>query len=82
MFYITVLGLSFLVASAAACSSTCSCATGWSKKSGDDGYFCYKRYTSAKKYEVAKEHCQSMDMEFPKLRNDEELEMYTKISSS
>ena len=73
--------MALLLTGTIACSNTCSCKTGWTKKSGENGYFCYKRYLIGKKYDAAKEHCQSMDMQFPKIDSIEELETYTKISS-
>ena len=74
------------MAGASGCATgTCDCETGFTKQFGDDGFYCSKRYTTAVTYEKAKAVCQGLgeggQTEFPKLRNNAELELYTEISS-
>merc|ERR1711868_24325 len=63
-----------------ACSSSCSCPSTWYKKNSPDGAICYKRFVTAKKYTKAKEHCESLEAEFPRIRDADDLAWYTKQS--
>merc|ERR1711936_771057 len=81
MFFTKAFGITLLALVSANTDCSTKCPTTWYKKLGQEGYFCYKRFLVAKKYEAAKEHCQSMDMQFPKISNNAELELYTDISS-